>query len=282
MSAVFLISIVVGCALQSVFKKTYSRKCDNKGVFFFSALTSLAAAAFFLATSSGLDFQAAFLPHSLFFGIAYATATVCEVIAVTSGPLSLTTLVISYSLMLPTLYGLVFLKEPISAGLIPGLVLLVISLFLIRSRGDSAPITPKWVVSVLLAFVGNGFCSIAQKVEQVAFDGAYKNEFMICALLFVAAVLFLFSLGGERKDMGMLFKKGWYLAVLCGAFNGLVNLFVMLLFDRMPSSLMFPLISAGQIVFTSLAAWLLFREKLSRSQLFGLIFGILAVIFLNI
>ena len=282
LSAVFLLTIIIGCSFQSVAKKQFGRKNGSKGVFFFSALTSLSAAIFFVISTDSLTFDKAILPYSLFFGIAYATATVCDVIAVTCGPLSLTTLIISYSLMLPTLYGLIFLREPISFGLIPGLVLLVISLFLIRAKGGSVTITPKWIISVLLAFVGNGFCSIAQNMEQVQLAGAYKNEFMICALLFVSVTLFLFSLGGERHDIVPCFKNGWYWAVLCGAFNGVVNLFVMLLMGRMPSSIMFPLISAGQIVFTFLVAIIIYKERLSRSQIAGLVFGILAVVFLNI
>ena len=259
MNAIYLITIIAGCAAQNVLKKGFTNKRGSGGVFFFGALTALAALLFFICSGGKLTWEPGLWVYSLGFALAYGAGTVGAVAAVHYGPLSLTGLMTSYSLLMPTLYGLIFLKDPIGLGLFPGLALLVTSLALITRRNDEAPITLKWGIFVALAFLGNGMCSVVQKMQQVAFDGRCKSEFMILALGMVVLFLGGGSLLRERKDLKENCKIGWYLAVFCGLSNGLVNLFVMILSGRMPVSVMFPLISAGGIVSTYLFARLLYR-----------------------
>ena len=52
------------------------------------------------------------------------------------GSMTLTSLIVSYSVIIPCIYGIVFLKEPISICFVIGLLLLAISLFLVN-KGKS-------------------------------------------------------------------------------------------------------------------------------------------------
>lgn len=282
LNVIYLSSIIFGVSIQNIFKRQYSDKTNGKGVWIFSGLVSLFAMLFFVCSSKNLNFNISFLPYSIGFAVAYGTATLFSVLAVSCGSLSLTSLFISYSLMLPTFYGLIFLKDPISKGLIPGIILLVISLVLTNKKSEENKISFKWIIYVILAFVGNGMCSTVQKMQQVAFEGTYKNEFMIIALAIVAIFMILFSLFTERKEIKHYVNYGWRLAILSGVVNGAVNLFVMILSSRMPVSLMFPLISAGGIIITYLISKFFYKEKLSKTQFIGFIIGIISVVFLNI
>jgi drug/metabolite transporter (DMT)-like permease len=282
MSILLLISIILGVSFQNIIKKPYSIKAGGKGVYFFCLLTSLAAMLFFAVTAGRFEWDPGIVPYAFLFAVSYATASIFSLEAVSCGPLSLSSLVISYSLLLPTLYGLIFLKEPIRPALIPGLVLLVVSLFLINQKNDSAPITFKWIIFVVLAFFGNGICTIAQNMQQREFDGAHKNEFMIIALAIVALILLFFVIVKERKDIHLVAKVGWLPAIACGIVNGAVNLFVMMLSARMAVSIMFPLISAGGIIITYVVSKFVYKETLTKLQFAGFITGIVSIVLLNI
>ena len=219
--------------------------------------------------------------YSVFFAVVYTTATVSTLCAISCGSLSITSLIISYSLILPTVYGLVFLEDPFSIKLCVGIILLIVSIFLINQKNSTTPITLKWVIYVLLAFVGNGMCSVVQKMQQVAFGGEYKNEFMIMALAIVSIILSLFAFKNERNELKVYAKSGWYFAVACGVANGIVNLFVMILSNLMPVSLMFPMISAGGIIITYIVSRWFYKEKLAKIQFIGFLTGIASVIFLS-
>lgn len=280
MNILYLVVIVLTLSMQNVTKKGYTQKTLG-GVYTFSVMTCLAAAVLFMVTSGGFEWESGLVPYALAFAIAYCTTTVFTVLAIGCGSLSLTNLMISYSLMIPALYGVVFLKETLSLFFYPGIILLVISLFLINQQGEKTKIRLKWIVCVILAAVGNGMCSTFQKMQQVQFEGAYKNELMILALIAGAIGLGALALIQERKEMVTCMKKGWLYAVSGGVCNGVLNLFVMILAGRMSASLMYPSISAGGIIVTYIISKYFYKETLTKKQFVGFVLGIVSVILLN-
>lgn len=285
MNIFYLISIIIGITAQNVFKKIYSRNNEN-GVYFFNGLISFSAMIFFTISAilikGGLKWNMNVLPYSIAFAVSYSLSAVSSLTAISVGSLSLTSLIVQYSLMIPTLYGLFFLNDNISIGLIPGIMLLLISLVLINKKGGEIVLSFKWIISVFIAFLGNGMCSVIQKMQQVRFDGGYKDEFMIIALIMVCVFVSTLSIIYERKNIGNCAKKGWYLGLGCGIMNGMVNLFVLILAGIMPVSLMFPLISAGGIVTTYIVSKFIYKEKLNRMQFVGFILGIGSIVLMNI
>lgn len=278
-----ILSVVIGLSLQQITKKSFNKKADGRGVISFSAFTSLFAALFFVfQLKFPLQFDTAIIPYALLFGLGYGSCTVCSVLAIFNGSLSLTSLITSYSLIIPTLYGMLFLNEKISTFLIVGLILLLISLFLINFVKGDGKISLKWLIYVTVAFIGNGMCSTVQKVQQLDFDGKYKAEFMVLSLFIIVAVLLIFAFFTEKQDIALSIKKGVIPIALCGIANGIVNLFVMLLSTRMSASVMFPLVSAGSIILTYFISRIWYKEKLNLMQNIGFILGVTSVVFLNL
>ena len=277
----YLVAIIIGISGQSIVKKPYTQKTNGSGVYLFNTLMSAAALLFFVITSSNLKFDYSFIPYSIGFAVSYAVFSVFMVLAIAYGSLSLTSLFISYSLMIPTFYGLI-IGDSIGKGFIPGMILLVISLFLTNKNDEETKISFKWMLFVILSFVGNGMCTVVQKMQQIASNGSYKNEFMIVALAIVTVVMLLMSVLTEKKQIKQYVKVGWHWAIICGILNGMVNLFVMVLSGKMSVSLMFPLISAGGLIVTYIVSKFFYKEKLTRTQFVGFLFGLAAVVFLNI
>ncbi len=286
LNSVLLILVIAGVSLQSVVKKAYNMKIGG-GAYTFAAVSSLCAGTlFFLMGLKGFKFEIGILSYSILFAISYGVGTVFSFLAIASGSLALTSLIISYSLIIPTFWGMLFLNEPTSPSLFIGLVFLFVSLLLINikkeSKKEKKAITLKWGIYVFLAFLGNGMCSTVQKLQQTAHNGAYKNEFMCIALFFVTVILFIMSFFKEKTDIKCSITGGLKWMIICGLANGLVNLFVMILSNTIPASVMFPLISAGGIIATAAVSRFLYNEKLSVAQNIGLILGIISVVFLNI
>ena len=282
MQYLYLATVIFGVSFQNIIKKPYTQKTHGKGSYTFGLLLSLSALLFFVITSKGLDFNTGLIPYSALFALSYILGTVFALEAISCGSLSLTALLISYSLLLPTVYGLVFLKDTVGRWFIPGFILLVISLFLTNAKSEKVRINFKWVIFATLASIGNGMCSVSQKMQQVRFEGAHKNEFMILALSIVATFLLVYSLIKERRQMTGFIKAGWKESILCGLANGVVNMLVMVLSDTMPASLLFPLISGGGILITHLVARFYYKEKLSKMQTVGFMIGLASVILLNL
>ena len=278
-----LLTIVVFVSVQQVTKKAYNLKVSGDAMSY-SAASCVAALVVFLITSGGkLTFSTEFLPYSLLFALSYSVTVVTGMLAILVGPLSLTCLVTSFSLIVPTLYGIFVLQEPVSTNLFIGLGLLAAALVLINleEKGEKK-ITLKWAIYVILAFVGNGMCSTVQKVQQIQLAGQYKSEFMIVALIISAVAMGIFALCTEKRQILPNLKTGFWLYVICGLANGGANFLVIFLSSRMAASVMFPVISAGGIVLTFLISLFFYKEKLSKWQILGSALGLVSVIFLNL
>lgn len=282
-NALLLLTIVVFISVQQVTKKTYNSKVTG-GTLSFSAASCAAALVIFLITSGGkLNFNTEFLVYSVLFAVSYSVAVVLGVLAISTGPLSLTSLLTSFSLLIPTFYGILALDEPVSPNLFLGLGLLAAALVLINiEKKGEKKITLQWILYVVLAFIGNGVCSTVQKVQQIACEGRYKSEFMIVALVISIVALSILALITEKKQIIDHLKKGAVLYTVCGLANGVVNFLVIFLATRMAASVMFPVISAGGIVLTFLISLFVYKEKLSKWQILGSALGLLSVIFLNL
>jgi len=278
MNLILLVSIILGVLFQSV-----SRKNCKSGAFSFSFVCSLTSAMFFVFTAAfKFSFNISLLPYVIAFAMSFGMATVGIFFAIKAGSLSLTSLANSYSLIIPCIYGLLFLKEMSSVFMYVGLVFLFLSFSLINVKKGDNKITALWVIYASMVFLGNGFCSTIQKMQQVAFNGAYKNEFMALSLLLISVVMLFFVLFREKNIFIASVKEDFAWMVGCGLANGAVNLFVMILSGKMATSIMFPLISAGGIIATWIVSRLFYREKLTTYQNIGLILGVISVIFLNI
>ena len=207
-----------------------------------------------------------------------------SILAIKTGPLAISAFIYSCALIIPSLYGIIILDESVTIELVIGISLLLISLMFInlKKKEETEKISSKWIICVILSFVGNGACSTVQKVQQLAFEGCYKIELMIVALAISLIVMIVSSIVTEKGKILLNIKKAFPWALYCGLANGAVNLFVLHMLNKLPSSVMFPVISAGEIVLTTSVSVFAYKEMLGKKQLIGLVIGIISLVFLNL
>jgi drug/metabolite transporter (DMT)-like permease len=192
MQYLILVLVVVAMTVNSIAQKQYDIKAKRQNVFLFIAVFIFVATLFFVASSGfKLNFNSEVLPYSIAFATVYSLSLLTGFMAIKYGPLSITMLVIAYSLIIPTFYGMIFLKEPIGITAYVGIAMIMVSLFLVNfpkkaksgeGNDENAPkITFKWIIIVVCAFFVNGLNSVVQKEQQMRFDGAYKSEKLIKA-----------------------------------------------------------------------------------------------------
>lgn len=216
------------------------------------------------------------LPLAILYGVFLTVSMHCGFQALSMGPMALTSILASMSLIIPFLWGILFWQETLTVLSVFGVLLLLLSIMLIN-RGSRGKLSLKWLVYSMVTMLANGFCSVVQKYHQRLFPGQFQVDFMLLSMG-TAALLLLISLFLSRKS----FPKPSLLGAISGAMNGLANLMVLLLAATESAAFLFPLIAAGNAVGAWLTGLLLFREKTRRSQLIGLAAGILGVIVLNL
>lgn len=270
---------------QIVFGKIFDRRavgCRN-AVFTYTFFRTGTAAVLLTAVCAwNFSFHAQTVWFALAFAALFTVTILSTLFALRYGPVSLTSLAVSLSLILPSLYGILRLHEPLSAVGIVGLCLFVAAVVLIQFRRGEGRLTLRWALFVAVAFAANGSSGILQKAHQTAYAGLYAKEFLLLGMLFA----FLFSavvFALRRPDnVRLAVKESAVVGPPTGLFDVATNALVLALASRLPAAVLFPVLSAGSLVLSALASRLLFREKLSAMQTAGLIAGIAAVILLNL
>ena len=236
---------------------------------------------------SDFSFDVGVLPYSLGYGIMYALALIFLFKALECGPVSLTAMIKSISIITPSLWGFFFWGDTPTPLIVIGFVLVLLSLILCfaekRKKGERG-IPLKWFFYIITLAATNGGTLIVQKYQQRAFDGAHKNMLMFFATLLAALICLVFFLVGRKKNTlpASALKKSFYLPIIAGGGSATLNLLLMLLIPLLPGALIYPAIAVGALIITTLFSALACKERLRPMQWAGLGVGAIALVFLNL
>lgn len=272
---------VVNCC-QNIAQKQYNLKYKSPNVILFSAVTSVIALGFFLITSGlRLDFSPRLIPYALGFALGYSAGWVGTVLAVRYGLMAISTLIVSCSLIFPTVYG-ILLGEAVTPTVVVGIVLLLTAFVLVNLKFDkSSRFSWKWFACVMVAFFGNGLCSITQNMHKRVLGDSYSHEFMIIALGAASALLFGYALLTSR-DIRSDFRACLPYSAANGAANAVINFLVLMLIGRIPNTVLYPTSSALNMIGTFLLAFFAYKERFSRMQYVGYVLGMASIVLLNL
>lgn len=277
-----LMCIPLANCVQSISQKQYNLKNESPNVILFSAITSLIALCFFVLTSGfDLDFDVRLIPYSLVFAVAYSAAWIGTVLALRYGLMAISSLIVSFSLIFPTGYG-ILMGEAVTVKTVIGFVMLVAAMVMVNLRfNQKGKFSVKWLVCSLVAFFGNGCCSISQNMHKHALGDGYKHEFMIIALAAAFLLLMgyaLFTSKNIRADL----RAALPYSTMNGVANALVNLLVLTLIGNIPNTILYPSNSALCMIATFILAFVVYKERFSLQQYIGYGLGVVSVVLLNI
>ena len=149
---------------------------------FFNLIRSSSAFLIFaiLAIISGFDMHPETLGYAVLYGLFVFTSCVFGLKALESGPLSITSSLVSFALVIPSVYGAVRYNEPISVLDIIGFVLIIAAILALKRKGKSNCVKLKrgWVFYLVATIISDGCHSTIKVIHQRSYPGMYLYEFM--------------------------------------------------------------------------------------------------------
>lgn len=291
-----LIISLFAALLGSIVRKYYmdGNKAGMAGVFVCNAVAS-AVSAVVLLVWGGFGASSTFtLILGTAFGLVTALQAIFNLAALALGPMSYTTVIVSFSTVITALSGKLFFGENIYAVQIIGIVLMLVSfVFAVDKKSEEKSANLRWLIVCGLAFIFSGGIGIMQKIHQTSSFKGELNAYLVIAfvastVVSAAVAIFLYLKGSKdspvsKKALPAIDKRFIFMLVLMiingvsVAVNHKLNLY---LSGVMDSATFFPIVNGGGLVLSTVAALIIFRERLSVKQWIGLGVGILSVIFL--
>ena len=224
----------------------------------------------------------AWFPLSILTGFWFILTYVLMVVSSQRSGVTVTSLSSKLSVVIPTLFGVVFLKEALGFTTAMGILLALTALFLVvGGKGKSQAKTEKTTLIVLLPvliFFSTGIGDVLMKITEKANTASDLTPM----IAFIYGISFLFSLLLVGYDLLKKKSKWQWKNMVGGMVLGGVNFFstyfvyhAMRVFDNV---VLFPIYNIGVVCLTALAGWLLFKEKLTWKNYLGLGIAIIAVV----
>jgi drug/metabolite transporter (DMT)-like permease len=286
MDYIYLICSVFCSAASGVFGTYFNRKVAGKkdtSQFYNVLLLGTVAIGWLFLFLTDFSFDIKVLPYSVLFAFFYATCNIALIQALKCGPVSLTSLILSLSLILTTIWGFFFWDSAFTLPVAVGLILVIISLILCIYTKEDSTISPKWLFFVFVAFISNAGCSITQRTQQINFNGQHGKMLMAFATLISLVVCLFIYLRSDKSDSPFILKHAGIFPVVAALCNvGLNMITIILATSKISPSLIYPVIGVGGLAVTLLFSQLAFKEKLRITQWFGILAGAVATVLLSL
>jgi drug/metabolite transporter (DMT)-like permease len=286
---------ISGSVTCSIVESYYSRRVGSsrRDIWFFTMLQSVVTAALLLVLRGGIG------PLSLYslltgagFGVVCTLQVLTFMIAISIGPISYTSVIVSLSTLIPTVAGSFFWNETISASQWIGIALMAVCILFStdkKAEGERRG-GKKWVLICLISTLLNGMVGLLQKIHQTSVHRDEVGLFLVTCFAVSAAFAAGMSLFSARRQRtagetaprsASASRWRWAAPVICGAALAFPHLINLHLSGVLPAAVMFPLVNIVPLVLVTALAALLFRERLSLQRWIGLGIGVASMLFIS-
>ncbi len=266
--------------------------------FLFTAFTAVATIIFFAFYNKfTFAFDLNTTVYALINAGLYIAGMVANSQAVKHGSVALTSMIASFALLLPTVFGIVYWKEEAGLPFYLGLMLFCVSLILMKaerrpekSHESSPESTVKkknallWSIAAAVLFFSNGIASIVTAIHQKSGGASFRGEYMILSMSIVLAANLAVAFFQLRGKMPSYLKNASLYGIGYGLLNSGIRLGVMILTTNgvINQSVFYPLISIAVMVLVFIFSVIFFKERFRPLQYVGAALGIASVVLLQV
>lgn len=191
-------------------------------------------------------------------------------------------------MIVPFLYGIIFLDEQITLMKVIGMVLLLVSLIvpeIKKEKGEKQ--NSKWFLLLgILVFFANGAVGVFTKVHQISEYAISSVEFSFWASLINVIAVFALVLGVSmlKKDKALILNEvknampKWWIILLFALASQGGALFELIAAKTIDSVILFPVTSGGTIVVSAIFGSLFFKEKPNKLVIISLAITLFATV----
>jgi len=268
---------------------------ENSACYFFYTMAyNTLAMALLLAVNRGLGtISTVTWIAATLYGLFVIGALLLFSLALRAGPMAFTSLITSFSMLVPIAVGCLFWGETIAVTQIFGLILLLPTLWLINNASvrteENRGANLRWLMLCFANVLFAGGFLACSKTQQMALQGAEINEFLIINFFVIALITGLIALWRVRKkgeSIRLLThdkRRKFLLLVGCmtigAVFGNICGLYVS---SRLPAVIQFPIQSSAGLLTFAVVGAVFFKEKLTGRSVAGLVVGLASIILLGL
>lgn len=293
MTALLVLLMTVLFSLQSLFCKMFSEKYESGSASLTSTVFSIVYGAFAGVVTlaiAGLRFAPS--QATLLCGVANAIMLLvyntAMIQASRAGSYSFQMICSLFGgIVLPLLHGVIFLGGSLSMLQLSAIALMLVAFVLLNLKGLSLRgSSGKFLFWCAALFVSNGLYGVFMNLQQMSLGGGERNEMIILSYLGMSALYAALQLCKGRRELADGFKRIGrepliYLLLCCVCATAAVHL-VLYVLTLVDAAVLYTIDNGGVLLLSTLYSCVLFKERLSRAQLAGVVLSVLSIVMLSL
>jgi len=282
MDYLILFFAVLCIAVQFNINKLYQKKfaAGLREILFFSLVCGAANTIFFFIYGGIPEFSTFSFVISILLAVVSSLSILVGILIMKYGKMSVySVFTMLGGMILPYFYGIIFLDETLSAARIIGLAILICALPLSTfSRSDNKNKTAVfYYILCVMIFLLNGTVSIISKSHSINISAVPAANFIFYSNLWVTvincAAYFIFKPKVETPaKVNKLPAVG--LITVFALVSGVGFLLQLISAKTVPAVVLYPFVTGGSIVLSTIGARIFFGEKISLPALVGIVMAV--------
>lgn len=281
-----ILCIISSSLLMVVFKIAGRRNIDN----YLMIVINYLVASLLGYTIGGFPrhnlFKESWLPFAIIIGILFILIFLVMARSTQISGISATTIASKMSVILPISFSIIYFAEAVNVLKILGILLALLAVFLTVYKGNKkgrVPVINSWLPLIL--FFGSGLIDSLIKYTQESFLEPGNTILFTSTLFLIAAIGGLLYLPFRKAELKSTFSKE---VIIAGIILGIINFgslfgIVMTLESHVfDGSIIFGINNIGIVLLSVLIALIVFSEKLSLLNKFGVALSVISIIVLSI
>lgn len=269
--------------LQRMISRTYLKNATDSALYnalVFGGISVL----YFICTGFRLP-SMHILPYGALYGALLAGFQILYTIALQHGPISLTTIIITFNILFSVTFGVFYCGETLTITHVIGLACIFVSLFLTVDikQVKQHKFNLGWLLTSVGATTMNGFSAIVLKLQKLSYPdedtGMLLTTYVSATVVLILTILFFTKVRKAPKTVALNPQR--VLTMLCSSVILGAHL---LLFSKgagiIPAVVFFPVANIAPTTVLTLFGILVFKDQLSKQQFISLCFGIVATLLL--
>ncbi len=267
----------------NMFGKDYTKTYQD--AFLFNAVCCVGGLLLLICLGPEFSISSYSMILAFFFAFVTAMAQFFLLMSMATGSMSFSVLFSYLGLIVPTLYSILIGAQSVKAYQLIGLLLMIVTLYLCVGAKSETKITLKWIIYSVLSFLAWGGVGLIQFLHQ---SSPHKDEisgFLIWSFIIMIVMFFVMYLVARKntheEPKYIIKSNATWIALGAGVIVGATNKVNLYLSGVLPSIVFFPIINGGVIILSGIASILVFKEKLNKNQIAGIILGIVSICLLG-
>mgnify|MGYP004646162003 FL=1 len=292
MGSIYIAIILLCRVAQNTFYKRASNMVTNNVVFmhysgFRQILSALLGLLMIVIAGNGFKNVLPTAVIATISGIMLVGSMYCDIFAMQSGTVALTSLFGTAGIIVPCVAGVFLFGQPIRGLQWLGLLLFFVSAYLMitSSKKVFGTFTLKTFFLLVGSLLFNGFVMLTQQMFTAYIKGGDVSVFSffmfgISGILLLVSTPLMSKVSGDKVEK--LPKKLVLYGIVLAAAVFIINQLATLATGFVPPIILFTFINGGGMVIAAVVAAVMFNEKLTFQSTAGIVLGVISMIMIKL